>query len=674
MDNYVERFKKRCRELRDELKPINDLPPNSVFSIRAFIDDRRKSWGGNNEYTGKTDNEIVLEKDWLAGCDGQSVYETVFGGSSEIAVKNKQNGREYIVAPSWTVPKSSFKKFTLPEVIKKAKPEDVRMAKEAYNALVKMGIIPVVRAQNPIGSKKADLAKLIKAIRTFPDFSESYILNLLNTSVTFRKGKDYFNKGRVRQITWNADGTFFTSRVQGNVLYTCSLQFNGNSLVRHTCDCPAHYNYTGPCKHIVATMLVIIAMKKAELILSMLAAPATRSTKKDPTVSAKPKETEAKTKERISKKQEEKENVSTATSEKDSVFAPGVKETSANAQSQIAKPVQNTTQEAALAPIFSDTVKVFSDLIRHMPAGEDARLYNNMRAFSEACLAAGGFEEAANYADILLAQDKNENRRIAACRVRLFAKLRCRNNEEFRHCEAFHKEMPEYLELVAACGSEAASSKLNSILKLANKTVEFAAEQKRRREEEERQRRLQAEEEERQRRLRAEEEERQRQQRREEARRKKEMRLRQAQIEAEERQKEAQRRAEQELERQRRRSAQEKTIAPYVWAGWGSFVLATLFLIAGIVLWCVFGSNMPYLFPALGWVFVAALVLYIAVFVFLYIAVFVFGVEQEAPERGWQAGGPSAKGGSGGSGRALLVFVLALVAVCVAGVVLLAVL
>ena len=321
-----------------------------------------------------------------------------------------------------------------------------------------------------------------------------------------------------------------------------------------------------------------------------------------------------------------------------------------------------------------DCKKVFQQVVHYMPAGEDARLYNNMRAFSEACLAAGEFEEAANYADILLAQDKNENRRIAACRVRLFAKLRCRNNEEFRHCEAFHKDMPEYLELVAACGSEAASSKLNSILKLANETVEFAAEQKRRREEEERQRRLRAEEEERQRRLQKEEEERQRQQRREEARRKKEMRLRQAQIEAEERQKEAQRRAEQELERQRRRAAQEKKIAPYVWAGWGSFVLATLFLIAGIVLWCVFGSSMPYLFPGLGWVFVAALVLYIAVVVFLYIAVFVFGAEQEAPERGGQAGGPSARGGSGGGGRVLLVFVIALVAVCVAIAVLLSVL
>ena len=193
-----------------------------------------------------------------------------------------------------------------------------------------------------------------------------------------------------------------------------------------------------------------------------------------------------------------------------------------------------------------DCKEVFKQLVRYIPVGEDARLYNNMRAFGEACLVAGEFDEAANYADILLAQDKNENRRIAACRIRLFAKLRCRSNEEFRHCEAFSKEMPEYLELLAACESEAASSKLAAILKLANENVENVAEQKRRREEEERQ-------------------------------------------------------------RQRR--------FLYSLACWGCFTFATLFFVAGIVLWPVFGDRMPYVFAGLGWLFVVALILYIAVFV-----------------------------------------------------------
>ena len=106
--------------------------------------------------------------------------------------------------------------------------------------------------------------------------------------------------------------------------------------------------------------------------------------------------------------------------------------------------------------------------------------------------------------------------------------------------------MPEYLELLAACESEAASSKLAAILKLANENVENVAEQKRRREEEERQ-------------------------------------------------------------RQRR--------FLYSLACWGCFTFATLFFVAGIVLWPVFGDRMPYVFAGLGWLFVVALILYIAVFV-----------------------------------------------------------
>lgn len=259
-----------------------------------------------------------------------------------------------------------------------------------------------------------------------------------------------------------------------------------------------------------------------------------------------------------------------------------------------------------------DCKEVFKQLVRYIPAGEDTRLYNNMRAFGEACLAAGEFDEAANYADVLLAQDNNENRRIAACRIRLFVKLHCRNSEEFRHCEAFSKEMPEYLELVAACESEAASSKLIAILKLVNDNIKTVAVDKQRREEEERRR----EEEERQRRLQKKEEERRKQQQLKTARRKEEMLLRKAQIAEEERRKEELRRAELEREKQKRFTVLEKKISRYTWACWGSFILATLFFVVGVVLWCVFGDQMPYRFADLGWLFVVALILYVAVFVF----------------------------------------------------------
>lgn len=116
------------------------------------------------------------------------------------------------------------------------------------------------------------------------------------------------------------------------------------------------------------------------------------------------------------------------------------------------------------------TKEIFSQLLRYFPAGEDARLYTNMRAFGEACLAAGEFDGAEEYADLLLAQDKNAGRQIAAYRIKLFAKLRCRTNEEFRHCAQFSKDLPEYEELIGACAAD--NKKLAAYVKLADDNVE----------------------------------------------------------------------------------------------------------------------------------------------------------------------------------------------------------
>ena len=63
-------------------------------------------------------------------------------------------------------------------------------------------------------------------------------------------------------------------------------------------------------------------------------------------------------------------------------------------------------------------------------------------------------------------------------------------------------------------------------------------------------------------------------------------------------------------------AAFEKMRFLYSLACWGCFTFATLFFVAGIVLWSVFGDRMPYIFAGLGWLFVVALILYVAVFVF----------------------------------------------------------
>ena len=120
--------------------------------------------------------------------------------------------------------------------------------------------------------------------------------------------------------------------------------------------------------------------------------------------------------------------------------------------------------------------EIFEQLIRYFPEGQETRLYANMRAYGEACLKTREFEEAEKYADLLLAQDKNATRRIAGCHIKLFAKLRCRNDKEFLHCDAFNKDMPEYAALLAECAENA--DKLLEYTKLASDNIATVAKDK----------------------------------------------------------------------------------------------------------------------------------------------------------------------------------------------------
>ena len=92
-----------------------------------------------------------------------------------------------------------------------------------------------------------------------------------------------------------------------------------------------------------------------------------------------------------------------------------------------------------------DCKEVFSQLLRYFPQGEETLLRKNLNLFAQACLAAGDFAHAQTYADMLLAQEPDDEQKMAACRIRLYAKLQCRNDKEFVHSPAFSKELPEYL-------------------------------------------------------------------------------------------------------------------------------------------------------------------------------------------------------------------------------------
>ena len=96
----------------------------------------------------------------------------------------------------------------------------------------------------------------------YPDLTMRYVSGLVSRPITFIRGEDYYLKGRVRSLSYDKAHERFRSIVAGTYDYTCGLQFSGNQLIKHDCNCPAHYEYPGPCKHIIATMLKI---RKARL-------------------------------------------------------------------------------------------------------------------------------------------------------------------------------------------------------------------------------------------------------------------------------------------------------------------------------------------------------------------------------------------------------------------------
>ena len=92
------------------------------------------------------------------------------------------------------------------------------------------------------------------------DFPRITGLRSLVPSVTYGKGQSYCRQGRVRMISINRGSAGFSvsSYVQGTRLYSCEILVDEHGEVYYDhCDCPAHSSYSGPCKHIIATLLKI---------------------------------------------------------------------------------------------------------------------------------------------------------------------------------------------------------------------------------------------------------------------------------------------------------------------------------------------------------------------------------------------------------------------------------
>lgn len=89
-------------------------------------------------------------------------------------------------------------------------------------------------------------------------FSKEYIRSLC-TSTIYARGYDYFSRRRVMEIYYPEERRVY-AQVKGsyNNFYSTNIYYDSNyRLTKYSCTCPAHHKYPGPCKHVIALMLLI---------------------------------------------------------------------------------------------------------------------------------------------------------------------------------------------------------------------------------------------------------------------------------------------------------------------------------------------------------------------------------------------------------------------------------
>ena len=80
-----------------------------------------------------------------------------------------------------------------------------------------------------------------------------YVKKLCRNPMTFERGKEYFKQMRV--INLKTDKHSFTAKVLGRQPYNVKVVLHDNDIIEHYCDCEAHKNHDGLCKHVVAAIL-----------------------------------------------------------------------------------------------------------------------------------------------------------------------------------------------------------------------------------------------------------------------------------------------------------------------------------------------------------------------------------------------------------------------------------
>lgn len=93
--------------------------------------------------------------------------------------------------------------------------------------------------------------------------NEAMLLDLASNPTILQRGKLYYKNGKVKNIRYDSVNNQFFGLVVGGLEYKVSIVFDDEyHYIDSSCNCPAHSSYSGCCKHIIAMLYSIWAMKK----------------------------------------------------------------------------------------------------------------------------------------------------------------------------------------------------------------------------------------------------------------------------------------------------------------------------------------------------------------------------------------------------------------------------
>ena len=94
--------------------------------------------------------------------------------------------------------------------------------------------------------------------------TDKIILDRVGYYESYRKGRRYYEEGRVKELRTTKNHDLFISNVYGTTIYETSAGFDKRGEIKNTkCSCEAFRKYTGDCKHIVALLLLLKYLDKA---------------------------------------------------------------------------------------------------------------------------------------------------------------------------------------------------------------------------------------------------------------------------------------------------------------------------------------------------------------------------------------------------------------------------